>query len=567
MANPTITFNTTLNQAGALKDARTLRNSLGKPIDIKLNTRSLAQPLGRITGDVAEFTKSLQAATARVTAFGATSGGIIAVSQAISMVAKSVIEVDKQLIELNTFLGQSQSGLKSIGDSLFKVAKNTASSFADTAEAAKEFARQGLSVEETLKRTNDALVLSRISGLGAADSVNALTTAINSFNKSGLDSAEIVNKLVKVDSNFAVSAADLAQALTRVGSAAQDSGVGFEELIAVVTTAQQTTGRGGAIIGNALKTIFTRLKRPEVLDQLQELGVSVKDQNGALLSGTQILTNYISATKNLGQVEKARNDELLGGVYQINQLKAITNDLAKANGIYARSLQIANSATDDATKKNDELNKSLSAVIQNTKTNFEKRGGSIGEPIIKPLVKRIAGASNFLLDNLGVDKNSTDKDGKEIGNTFGQSFLKGVGEAVAGPGLVLIGVLALNIGKRLVSFVSDAAKVLLNINSVAGNTQAIEQAINNTLAQQPKITKAILSGQMTREQAASQLLRVFTLQNQQLMLQKGLSSSIAQSFSRSGYIASPEIGIYKRTPRKASGYIPSFAAEKREAMS
>ena len=567
MANPTITFNTKLNQAGALKDAKTLRDNLGRPIDIKLNTRSLAQPLGRITGDVAEFTKSLQAATARVTAFGATSGGIIAVSQAISMVAKSVIEVDKQLIELNTFLGQSQSGLKSIGDSLFKVAKNTASSFADTAEAAKEFARQGLSVEETLKRTNDALVLSRISGLGAADSVNALTTAINSFNKSGLDSAEIVNKLVKVDSNFAVSAADLAQALTRVGSAAQDSGVGFEELIAVVTTAQQTTGRGGAIIGNALKTIFTRLKRPEVLDQLQQLGVAVKDQNGALLSGTQILTNYISATKNLGQVEKARNDELLGGVYQINQLKAITNDLAKANGIYARSLQIANSATDDATKKNDELNKSLSAVIQNTKTNFEKRGGSIGEPIIKPLAKRIAGASNFLLDNLGVDKSSTDKDGKEIGNTFAQSFLKGFGEAVAGPGLVLFGVLALNIGKRLVSFVSDAAKVLLNVNSVAANTQAIEQAINNTLAQQPKITQAILSGQMTREQAASQLLRVFTLQNQQLMLQKGLSSSIAQSFSKSGYVASPELGIYKNTKRKAEGYIPNFAAEKREAMS
>ena len=567
MATPTIIFNTKLNQQGALRDAKSLRDSLGKPIDIKLNARSLAQPLGRITGDVAEFTKSLQAATARVTAFGATSGGIIAVSQAISQVAKSVIEVDKQLIELNTFLGQSQSKLQSVGDSLFKIAKDTASSFADTAEAAKEFARQGLSVEETLKRTNDALVLSRISGLGAADSVNALTTAINSFNKSGLDSAEIVNKLVKVDSNFAVSAADLAQALTRVGSAAQDSGVGFEELIAVVTTAQQTTGRGGAIIGNALKTIFTRLKRPEVLDQLQQLGVAVKDQNGALLSGTQILTNYISATKNLGQVEKARNDELLGGVYQINQLKAITNDLAKSNGIYARSLAIANSATDDATKKNQELNKSLSAIIQNTKTNFEKRGGSIGEPIIKPLVKRAAGLGNFLLDNLGVDKSSAGKEGQDLGNTFAQSFFKGIGEAASGPGLVLIGALAINIGKRLVSFVSDASKVLLNINSTAANTQAIEQAINNTLAQQPKITQAIISGQITREQAAAQLLKVFTMQNQQLMLQKGLSSSLAQTFSKGGYVASPELGIYKAAKRKAGGYIPNFAAEKREAMS
>ncbi len=567
MANPTIIFNTKLNQAGALRDAKTLRDSLGKPIDIRLNTKSLAQPLGRITGDVAEFTKSLQAATARVTAFGATSGGIIAVSQAISEVAKSVLEVDKQLTELNTFLGQSQSKLQSVGDSLFKIAKGTASSFADTAEAAKEFARQGLSVEETLKRTNDALVLSRISGLGAADSVNALTTAINSFNKSGLDSAEIVNKLVKVDSNFAVSAADLAQALTRVGSAAQDSGVGFEELIAVVTTAQQTTGRGGAIIGNALKTIFTRLKRPEVLDQLQQLGVAVKDQNGALLSGTQILTNYISATKNLGQVEKARNDELLGGVYQINQLKAITNDLAKANGIYARSLSIANSATDDAVKKNEELNKSLAAIIQNTKTNFQQKAGSIGEPLIKPLVKKGADIANFLLDSFGVDKQSADKEGKNIGSSFAQQFLKGVGEAASGPGLVLIGALTFNIGKRLVSFVTDASKVLLNINSVAANTQAIEQAINNTLAQQPKITQAIAQGQITREQAAAQLLKLFTQQNQQLVLQKGLASSLAQSFAKSGFVASAEYGIYKNAKRKAGGYIPNFAAEKREAMS
>lgn len=567
MANPTLIFNTKLNQSGALRDAKTLRDSLGRPIDIKLNTRSLAQPLGRITGDVAEFTKSLQAATARVTAFGATSGGIIAVSQAISEVAKSVIEVDKQLTELNTFLGQSQGKLQSVGDSLFKIAKNTASSFSDTAEAAKEFARQGLSVEETLKRTNDALVLSRISGLGAAESVNALTTAINSFNKSGLDSAEIVNKLVKVDSNFAVSAADLAQALTRVGSAAQDSGVGFEELIAVVTTAQQTTGRGGAIIGNALKTIFTRLKRPEVLDQLQQLGVAVKDQNGALLSGTSILKNYIDATKNLGQVERARNDELLGGVYQINQLKAITTDLAKANGIYYRSLQIANSATDDAIKKNEELNKSLSAIIQNTRTNFQQRGGSIGEPLFRPIVKKGADIANFLLNNVGVSKEGADKEGKDLGSSFAQSFLKGVGEAIAGPGLVLIGALTINIGKRLLSFVTDASKVLLNINSAAANTQAIEQAINNTLAQQPKLTQAIAQGQITREQAAAQLLKLFTQQNQQLVLQKGLASSLAQSFAKSGFVASPEYGIYRNVKRKAEGYIPSFAAEKREAMS
>ena len=565
------TFTTAIDPSGALSGARDLRRRIaGSPIELTISRKSLAQPLGRITGDVAEFTKSLQAATARVTAFGATSGGIIAVSRALSEVVGSVIEVDKQLTELNTFLGQSQSRLGAVGDSLFKIAKNTASSFGDVAEAAKEFARQGLSVEETLKRTNDALILSRISGLGAAESVNALTTAINSFNKSGLDSSDIINKLVKVDTNFAVSSADLAQALTRVGSAAQDSGVSFEELISVVTTAQQVTGRGGAIIGNALKTIFTRLKRPEVLDQLQQLGVAVKDQNGSLLNGVQVLSNYIAATKNLSQIEKARNDELLGGVYQINQLKAITSDLGKANGIYARSLQIANSATDDAIQKNEQLNKSLSATLQNLKTNFQQKGGSVGEPLIKPLVQKAAGTANLLLDTFGVDKEGADKQGKQFGESLGQSLLKGVGEALAGPGLVLVGGLFINIGKRLSTFVIEASKVLLNINSVASNTKSIEEAINNTLANQPKLLDAIARGQITREQAAAQLLKLFSQQNQQLILQKNLASSLAGSFARSGFVASQSFGIFQgRQPRKSGGYIPNYALqqEKNEAIS
>lgn len=569
MANPTITFNTALNQQGALRGAADLRNKLSRqPIDIRLNTKSLAQPLGRITGDVAEFTKSLQAATARVTAFGATSGALYLLSRGFSELAKSVISVDKQLIELNTFLGQSSGELDKIGSKIFNIARNTASSFEEVAAAAKEFARQGLSAEETIKRTNDALILSRISGLGAAESVNALTTAINSFNKSSLSSTEIVNKLVKVDSNFAVSANDLAQALTRVGSAAQDSNIGFEQLIAAVTAAQQTTGRGGAVIGNAFKTIFTRLKRPEVLDELQALGVAVKDQNGFLLDGISILQNYTAATKNLSQVERARTDELLGGVFQINQLKALTSDLAKQNGIYARSLAQASQSADEAKRKNEDLNKSISSLLTRTATNFQQKGGSILDPLLKPLVTTGTSVADKLLDILSVDKTKTES----LGDSIGQSLLKGIGQALSGPGLVVAGGIALSIGKNLFTFLANASNVLLNIPTQASKILAVEQAINNTLAQQPKLLQAVITGQVSREQAAAQLLALFRSQNQQLILQKNLASTLSRSFVSAGYSASPEYGITQTTRRKRSGgYLPQSSEilkeEKREAIS
>ena len=47
---------------------------------------------------------------------------------------------------------------------LFKVARNTSQSL-ETATAALEFSRQGLSMEETLRRTNGALVLTRLMDL------------------------------------------------------------------------------------------------------------------------------------------------------------------------------------------------------------------------------------------------------------------------------------------------------------------------------------------------------------------------------------------------------------------
>ena len=152
-----IQANLNLNTAPALADFNKFASAI--------SSVNFTQPLGRITGDAAEFKKSLEAATARVTAFGLTAGAIYRVSQAIREGAKATIEVDKQLVELNTFLGQSTKQLEGFSQSLFKIAKNSAVPFEAASEAAKEFARQGLSANEILKRTESALTLARISGV------------------------------------------------------------------------------------------------------------------------------------------------------------------------------------------------------------------------------------------------------------------------------------------------------------------------------------------------------------------------------------------------------------------
>ena len=318
-----------LDVDGNLKPLKGRLGKMAKSYRMKLDDKSFTQPLGRISGKLGEFDKSLDASNARVVAFGASAGAIYAVQKALTETVKAAISVEKTLADINVILGVSNKSLAQFSDKLFKVAGQTGSSFQSVAEAATELARQGLSVEQTLKRTNDALILTRLSGMNAASSVETLTAAINSFSKSALTSTEIINKMANVDAAFAVSTNDLAEALRRVGSTASDANVSFDELVAAVTSAQQVTARGGAVIGNSFKTIFTRLQRPKVLQQLEMLGIATKDLAGETKPVIQILQALAKQYDRLGSSQKSQITELIGGVFQINVVKAALSDLGK----------------------------------------------------------------------------------------------------------------------------------------------------------------------------------------------------------------------------------------------
>ena len=81
--------------------------------------------------------------------------------------------------------------------------------------------------EQVIKRLNDALILSRLTGQGAAEAVSGLTAAINSFNSEGLTSAEVLNKISAAAIKAAVSDKDLIDGIKRSGAVAVSTGVSF----------------------------------------------------------------------------------------------------------------------------------------------------------------------------------------------------------------------------------------------------------------------------------------------------------------------------------------------------
>ena len=337
-----------------------------KGVDFGGGARSiekLSRPLGKITGQASEFQKSLEASNARVLAFGASVAVINKLSQAFGALVTNTIKVEATFAKINTILGGTQKQLEQFGNGIFRVAQKTATSFDQVAEGALELARQGLSVEESLSRVETALKLVRVAGIDSQQAVAGLTAAIKGFEGAGLTVAQIADKLAEVDTKFAVSTEDLINGLERASASARVAGVSFDELLGVITTVQERTQRGGAVIGNAFKTIFARLGRTDTLVALEKLGISVLDSEGNVRSAIPLFTELAFKLDELGLKSLEAGDiiQKVAGVRQRDILISLVEDLTSGQSQFAAALSVSAGAAGALDSKNQKLNQTLEA--------------------------------------------------------------------------------------------------------------------------------------------------------------------------------------------------------------
>ncbi len=534
-------------QAGV--QAYNQRFAQNNQINLSINQRGFSQPLGRITGDVKDFEAALAASNARVIAFGASTAVLGGVIRSFKELANVTIEVEKNLADINRVFGLTTSQLQKFSTDLFNVTKLTASSFDDASKAALEFSRQGLKAEETLQRTKDALTLTRLAGISTANAVDALTSTVNGFAATGISTTQILNKLVAVEQDYAVGAGDLAEALSRTGQAAQEAGVSLDQLNALVTSAQQSTARGGAVIGNALKTIFTRLQRTDTLDQLEAFNISVRDVQGNILPAVQILQNFAGAYKGLADAQRAQLSEQVAGVYQVNILKAIVNDLNKSQGTYAGALQRGAAATNEAEVATAKLNQTLDALLKQTATSTQQLANNIGKVTFEPLAKYGTEQLKSFIESL-----NEVLEGEGVGSTFANGLLKGIRNVIAGPGAIAAFFTLFKLIQNSFTYLSQALPQIAGITTETQNRKNIEQSILQIMQQQGPVSQA-LAGNMGNQAAQAQLLlQVARQQTAEYQMQTTLAKQLAVQLAGQGVRVKGAGGLQVT---RAGGYIPN----------
>ena len=537
-------------QAAAQKAGKSLKINMGSGAK---SIEGLSQPLGRITGKADQFTKSMEAANARVLAFGASVGVLSAVTRGFQNLVVTTIEVEKSLASINSILGTSDKQLKDFGKTIFNVAKDTEQSFDTVANAALELSRQGLSAEEVQKRLSDSLILTRLSGLGASEAVAGLTAAINSFNKEGLSSAEVLNKLSAAAVSAAVSERDLIEGIKRSGSVAVQAGVSFDELIGVITAVQKTTARGGAVIGNSFKTIFTRIQSIDKLETMQNLGVQVTDASGQVLGATKLIQNLAKVLGELPDAKKLQIAEGLVGKFQIAPFLAILEDYNKETSTAIEVTKTASSAFNEAYSRNIALNDTLSASINKATVNLKELANTLGEIGVTDSLKNLLGFFNSLVGDI-----KEVLDGEGVGGDMARGIVKGISSVISGPGLAIFGAIILKLTADLARFGVGSLKTFFGLNKAAQQQATLQGQIASTLLGNEGIQKAILNienQQISAEQKKVLQTKFFTTAlNEQLAIMtkmQSIATRVAPGVMR---------GTRGGRGRSAGGFIPNYNA-------
>ena len=271
---------------------------------------------------------------------------------------------------------------------------------------------------------------------------------------------------------------------------------------------------------------------------------------GKALSGIQVLQNLAKEFDGLGKATQASTAEQVAGVFQVNILKAALSDLSSANSQYASSLRVANSATNEAYERNEQLNQSLDALVNRTLANLTAAGAGLGGTL-EPALKNVLGTVNNVIEAFGKGGSF-----EEFGKTMGSGLMKGLGAFIGGPGLIVMtavfGKIALSLGK----FASQALQDVLGLNQATKQRAALEGAVVAHIASEPALLSQVRAGTLNVLAVEKEILATVRLASAERSRIQAYASPLTGALMGRGMRAGPRGATL---PGGAAGFVPNYA--------
>jgi len=322
---------------------------------------------------------------------------VIGSIRGLQSMLKTFTEVEAEtfhLMRVGRGFGESQEeiakGAVWLRDELMRLKVELGSVGTQAFEAAITFARLGMTEREVAEATRVALLAQNIAEMGAADAAKYLAAAMTQFKLSVADLPRVLDEANALSNKYRVTTQDLFESVAVAGAIYRDAGGSLEQLMATTAAVAQATGKTGKEIGNAFKTIASRIHSASHATTVFRItGVRLRELDGSLKPINQALGEVIASFGKLTDAQKADVSQALAGIRQRNVLTVALDTYYQAQMAILRQYEDVNSAE----RENELSMETLKKQTDQMTASFEQLGtagfGAIQGPL-KNLVDAIA---------------------------------------------------------------------------------------------------------------------------------------------------------------------------------
>ena len=192
------------------------------------------------------------------------------IRSAFNSLNETLIETEKVVVAIQRVLDETVEGGE-IANKLYDIAERLGQSFDNVQEIAQNFAKAGLSWQETLDATEAAVLALNVAELTAEESSEGLIAVMQQFNYEASELVNVIDVLNKAADKSAVDTQELLVALQKTGSYAAAANLSLEQTVGLISALSEATAASGQNIGNALKSLFSYTTRDSSLDTFASL--------------------------------------------------------------------------------------------------------------------------------------------------------------------------------------------------------------------------------------------------------------------------------------------------------
>ncbi len=277
-------------------------------------------------------------------------GGVYAVQRGLRETLSTIKEVEFGVMEITRVFNDATLDVKEYIGSMFDVATEFGRTFDDIQDTVLRFAQSSYSAEEAIKNARIAMLALNTAELDSTQATQSLIAVMQQWGMESKDFEGVVDRINKTADSFAITSQDLVDGLLKASSVAKVSNVSFEDTIGLLTAMKVSSGAAGKEVGNALKSIFSYIQRPNSLKAFEEMGIEVyaDKATGTLLPMMEILENMSEKWNKAGDTAKeSMMDTFTAAGFMSEELAILTNaeeDYTNALEAYTKASDRANDA-------------------------------------------------------------------------------------------------------------------------------------------------------------------------------------------------------------------------------